>query len=113
MDYKPLGIDFGAIDGFQSDDGRLLIYAFNIATNSIEKFEYNSGLNVLKFKKTFVSDLMINVNDIHAVGEDLIYFSIGQQFPSGRVLKRCSKAQPIRGTVRPLPSSGTRQSIHF
>ena len=86
IDYKPLGIDFGAIDGFQSDDGRLLIYVFNIATNSIEKFEYNSGLNVLKFKKTFVTDLMINVNDIHAVGEDLIYFSIGQQFLSGLVL---------------------------
>ena len=89
MDYKPLGIDFGAIDGFQSDDGRLLIYVFNIATNSIEKFEYNSGLNVLKFKKTFVSDLMVNVNDIHAVGEDLIYFSIGQQFPSGWVFYWC------------------------
>ena len=61
--------EFGAIDGYQSKDGRLIIYVYNLATRSIEKFEYNSGLNVLTWQKSFTADSMHDVRYVKTVFE--------------------------------------------
>ena len=98
--------NFGAISGYQSKDGRLIIYVYSVETKSVEKFEYNSGLNVLMWQKSFTSDSMHSVTGLHVIAEDNFYYTMSHYFPAESWLRSAEEMSMLKLGAIGLCKSG-------